>query len=399
MQKIHSPADILAIAIRSREHFCFRERIILKKILFFLLLAAFTLISGLYVERYVDLSPEMLNGEFTADGSGTTGWQVRGDSNRVRINGKHITLGGDTQLNSVAILQRFNLFSGSRLLRLSGDISSEISPHHSAKGAVGLWSVGQYRASDSRRMASHVAGQLKGETPMQHYSVVFTPLKEESFLKVVLKLYHGAGVLHARDLSLKEVEQVWWYRTLQFFCLGLWGLFFITFIFPSYWGSNKGLGRVGLILAILMIVIIAGTSFPGSMKNTIDSGINRNLYRVERMCNRIITKVGFEWRLPVAAIRRGLPTKSTAAHFILFTSLAFGMVVALPNRSLPWAGVDILLLAAGSELIQFYVDGRTPYWGDFGVDLCGVASGFLVACGFILIRRGSRRRKSQAIEI
>jgi VanZ family protein len=64
-----------------------------------------------------------------------------------------------------------------------------------------------------------------------------------------------------------------------------------------------------------------------------------------------------------------------STHVLLFFFVGVALVIALPRRpplaALAQAMACVVLLAAVSELVQFFVPGRTPLWSDFRDDLLG----------------------------
>lgn len=69
-------------------------------------------------------------------------------------------------------------------------------------------------------------------------------------------------------------------------------------------------------------------------------------------------------------------------HMLMFLFVGAAMVLALPRRPwLPragWAMAGVLVAALASELVQFWVPGRTPLVSDVRDDLLGGSVGVLL---------------------
>ncbi len=66
-------------------------------------------------------------------------------------------------------------------------------------------------------------------------------------------------------------------------------------------------------------------------------------------------------------------------HVVLFGGIAFLAACLWPRVAWWRIGFLFLLLAVATELVQFWVPGRTPLVGDAWDDLVGVACGLVVA--------------------
>lgn len=85
---------------------------------------------------------------------------------------------------------------------------------------------------------------------------------------------------------------------------------------------------------------------------------------------------------------------ATLAHFLLFLPLGLGgalWIAPLPEprrrRALPFLLLVILFFAAGTELLQGPIDGRSPSLSDFVADAAGGATGLLSGSLLLRLRR------------
>lgn len=99
--------------------------------------------------------------------------------------------------------------------------------------------------------------------------------------------------------------------------------------------------------------------------------------------------------------RAGLPQLiATGGHFVLFALLGFAAAVRFatseagrgaPARTLAMIVLAIWVLAAGTELAQSRVPGRSPELADWVTDMAGAVAGLAVAgpvMRAVLRRRG-----------
>jgi len=66
-------------------------------------------------------------------------------------------------------------------------------------------------------------------------------------------------------------------------------------------------------------------------------------------------------------------------HFLLFASLAWLLVRAWPERDWRVVLLDLLLLAAASELLQLFAVGRSPLFSDWLIDAGGIVLGLCLS--------------------
>jgi len=92
-------------------------------------------------------------------------------------------------------------------------------------------------------------------------------------------------------------------------------------------------------------------------------------------------------------IKRGIHTLpwdlSKVSHFCFFAAFGFILSLLLNQEPTILIMIHILLLAGGTEMAQFYIDGRTPLFLDFVIDSAGGFSG-------IILIRLSGIKKSEA---
>jgi hypothetical protein len=103
------------------------------------------------------------------------------------------------------------------------------------------------------------------------------------------------------------------------------------------------------LLAFLVLVLMVGTQMPGAWRDAVQNA----------------TLPG--WGL------------SSAAHFVLFASMAWLARVPPLNETIARIGLGGLALALLTEGLQFFAIDRHPNLSDVGIDMSGVVVGLFVA--------------------
>ena len=126
--------------------------------------------------------------------------------------------------------------------------------------------------------------------------------------------------------------------------------------------------RKKLLLHFLLIsffaAIIIGVSIPGDIKTFIFENIDIQIDNANPLFSPISV---LPWDL------------SKVGHFVFF--LGFGLVLRLTaSDANTWKVLTIIvMMACGTELVQIYIDGRTPRVSDVLIDTMGGALGIFIA--------------------
>ena len=97
------------------------------------------------------------------------------------------------------------------------------------------------------------------------------------------------------------------------------------------------------------------------------------------------------WALPL--LSRGmnwlefLPVSLDMDHVVFFTGITFAARLLLPHLRWWWLLLGVTLLGAGTEVIQFWVPGRTPKLLDARDDVLGGAIGLMLGGAFLWLTR------------
>lgn len=319
------------------------------KIILFCVLAGVTLACHTFVERYEQSGPEMLSDH----------WAVQGDqaARAGGVKGELVLVSTDPA-GSAGFRQEVLGFEPGAILKLSADMRCEnVQPGEKAWNRARLLLV-QNDGKKDRYDLPHQAAALSGTREWEHYQGLFTLGPNMEKIWVVAQLSRCTGSFSLGNIHLYPVTQVKFYTHVKNILLFLWGIYFIFLL-----GSCFVQGRQQIILQGMLVLafaaIIIGTTLPGEIKVQVSKQVEAKIHAATN-----------------AVADRSIPWDLTkVGHFCFFA--VFGMVLGLllNQESAGRVMVHILLLAGGTEVAQFFVDGRSPVFWDFVIDAVGGFSG------------------------
>ncbi|MBU1341546.1 MAG: VanZ family protein [Proteobacteria bacterium] len=323
----------------------------MKKIILFCLLAVVTVACHTYVDRYKKSGPEML----------TDNWKVYAPlNNKAEIKENSLFLVSLDENKSVKIQQEVEVFEQGSILQLSADMKSEnILPGKKPWNLARLLLV-QNDGQKDRWNFQHQVASLTGTREWDAYSQTFTIGLETKKIRVAAELGRCSGTFQLKNIRLYPVSQTLAYTWVKKSILALWGIFAVFLLGSCFLqGGRQLILQVMLVLAF--VAIIVGTTMPADMKLQVSNQIETQFHATSNVLEDQIP-----WDL------------SKVGHFCFFA--VFGLVLSLLLRQKPVLVVMIhlLLLAGGTELAQFFIDGRTPLFWDFGIDAAGGLLGIIL---------------------
>ncbi|MBA3011187.1 MAG: VanZ family protein, partial [Desulfobacula sp.] len=324
-----------------------------------LFLVVVTICAVLLIEQYVQSGPGMLK-----EGN----WQIQKPEKRVaRVDGDGLFLSSSDASKSVNIGQAVQSQGHSFVVQLSTDIRSlDVVPGVKPWDRARLVLL-QYEGKTARYDVSHVAATLEGTHEWEHYRKAFEIQPWASEFRVTVQLGRCTGSLEIKNIRLYPVVVSKVYTLAQRSVLGAWGIFFVFLL-----GSFLVKGRYGVqgVLIVCFAGILFGAMIPGDLKTEIYGRVIVQIQLLHGMAGpegeMIIGKIG---------------------HFCLFGILGLVLGVLMPGKSPAYIGANILMLAGGTELVQFFIDGRTPLFVDFLIDLSGGVAGLALVQVFMMGRR------------
>lgn len=234
----------------------------------------------------------------------------------------------------------------------------------------------QHDGKKDRWDRPHLVSTLIGTEAWGSYRSFFTVGSPTEKMRVIAQLGQCTGSFQLRNLHLVPVTQTPFYLWVKAGILSLWGVFSIFLLRACFLhGQKQRVLQVMLFLALVAIII--GTTLPGEMRNQVSNEVKSQIQATGEVFKKTtgeVFKQKVSWDL------------SKVGHFCFFA--VFGLILAfLMNRKfvLPVL-IHILLLAGGTEMAQFFVDGRTPLLRDFAIDAAGGLSSIIL---FTRMRTGT----------
>jgi hypothetical protein len=255
----------------------------------------------------------------------------------------------------------------SNLFRLSADLQTEnvISGGNSWEKAKLVLSSRD--AEEGRLPGLHQAAALVGDNPWRPYAKVFTVSPQAAELRVELQLARASGTLRARNLSLQAVEIKPIYSYARYALFLLWGLFMLWLLIPVVTVKSRYLFQAGLF--VVLVVTLGGILLPGDLKQQV-----MVLFKgwQHTLLDLLPSLVAAEAIVGIELLPRFDVTK--VAHFLLFALLAFVLAFSRTKRHTQLL-LDLLMLAAATELLQIFIPGRSALLTDWLIDSGGVLLG------------------------
>ena len=179
-------------------------------------------------------------------------------------------------------------------------------------------------------------------------------------------LLAGATLAHGAWRILPEKLAAW-------VLLPLW-LLYLIWLFVSPLRAAKSRVLPGILLAIVLV----GSLTPNTFRQKLVTETKKHTYTISR---KIITGQDNAKKPPMRprawnrAAARIIYKINKFGHFVLFALLAIALLRAVPAQRRRQIPLDLTLTAGGTEMMQFFVPGRTPLLRDFYLDCAGIALG------------------------
>ena len=189
----------------------------------------------------------------------------------------------------------------------------------------------------------------------QHVDAVVPVQPDVVQVQLMARLLKVSGAMTVSDLRLGWLVERPWVPVAMLVLWVLWLLAFGDLIVRWLLGA-----RYRLALILVFGLVLAAILMPGSWRDALETWV-----------------AGL---LPVQPGGLGGLGLSDFVHFGMFLLLGLALALARPDVSPGWLLVDLVLLAAATEVVQLLVLERQAGWSDFAVDSLGAALGVLVIC-------------------
>lgn len=367
----------------------FRTKTIVSlKTVFFFLLTLLTLWGAAVIPQYLDTGPQLLsNADFS---SGLEQWQSRKTAaDTISVDNGVLALHSADVKTNVALYQTIGKDFGGKKLRLKASLRSRgvlagDQPWNKAR-LVLL----QYFEDKAQYSLPHIVVALDGSNKWQEVSAVFSIAPDCTGFQVAAEMSRCSGDFFLKNLSLFQVEENPQYKYAQWPIRSAWVLF-AFFLFIPYL-KNQTVMAPKILLLLTVIVILIGTTMPAALKTDLKERIDLT---VTTQTNKIVavTQAVSEHNTTQTHWLESQVEKvniTKVAHFILFAFLVFVLRRSNPSRPVSGLIVDVFMLAAATELSQFFVENRSPLFRDLLLDMAGGGTGWIAAKPFLAITTDS----------
>ena len=317
-------------------------------IFLFFFLAILTLASLILIERYEQAGPDLLTHHWVDKGQGNS---------KIDIKEGELSLFSNNSQIGASVYQSLPIIKHGTVLFFSAEVKCDnVLPGRDPWNLARVLLV-QNNGQEDRWDLLHAVAMLTGTHEWQSYHNYFYITHETKTARIITELNQSTGSLYVRNLKLYPVNETKTYLWIKNAILFSWGTFFVLLIGSCLFAEKKS-ATLRILLASAFISIVIGTSLPGYIKDSV-------LYKIEAQ---------IDFLNPV--FRDIVPWDLTKVwHTCIFFLL--GLVLCLMMRRVPFAHIVavILMMAASTEIVQLYIDGRTPLISDFFIDAAGGFSG------------------------
>jgi VanZ family protein len=332
-------------------------------------------------DRYEPSGPELLTDPgFSRD---FTYWERSGRGTAQVTAEGVLRLQVDTAGAGVAVRQYLPDPGRYRLLRLSGTLKAQnIHPGSQfwQKGQLALVSL-----DGNQRMlpVPHLVVDLAGTQSWRTYQTVFRIPDRAAAVRVVVQLIGATGTLAAKNLSLYEVREKGGFAPYRKLGIGLWVIGLLWWGLP--WFSQLRLNWPQLAVCLTGFGITVGTLLPLNLKMQLELATSRTLAGLVPW-----------WKPVIDQTLKAEMVFSKLGHILFFALLAVSVRWAYPGTKRLAVVLQLLILAAVSEVLQFFVEGRVPAVADVGLDGAGALLGMGLFEVLRLARQALERRVKPA---
>ena len=318
------------------------------RIVCFVVLAVCTLCCHRFIDQYETIGADLL----------TNDWQIIGNGKQsVRVLDDGFCLVSISAEKSVSIKQELKTFKPGSKLKLSSFIRFDDVVQGAKSWNRARLLLLQNDGIKDRWDLCHSVASLKGSGDWGCYEAVFPIAAFAKKVTVVAQLSRCSGSFELKDIQLIPVKQTWAYTWAARCLLGAWGCFAVIFLWNCL-SAVRFQNGLKIIAVGLFILILIGTCMPIEIKKdvsqTIVTYVNQAAHSMEAYLPRDYSKIG---------------------HFLLFSLLGITMAGLTGHFSFGAVFLNILMVASGTELAQFFIEGRSPLIKDFLLDACGGSIG------------------------
>lgn len=321
-------------------------------LLFFVLLAVVTLLTHFFVERFQPTGNKLL----------TAQWQTKiSDGSQVDIDQEHIRIFSDNPHDTASAFQFLQPTPHNQLVSFSAEIRSDDIIRGEKPWHTGMVSITQKIGNKKDQFLSISTTSLTGTNEWKKYQDYFH-IPAKAVILFSIELYKASGSFEARNIQLYPVEDTQAYLWSKNIILLLWIIFFILLTGSCYFAEQKSI-FLQFLLIVFFVLIVIGTGMQGDLKESIFHTVYSGFSKINPTYDLVN-------RLPLDLSKVG--------HFVFFFGLGCVLQLMIHRKKILEIFTVILMLACGTELIQIYIDGRTPHISDVVIDFVGGTLGIIL---------------------
>ncbi len=347
-----------------------------KKLAVFSVLALISILFANVFEPYRVVGPELLvNHDFRQE---LSGWEQSGPTGLVKYEHPqtvHI-LSNRPEL-FIGLSQKIENPERFKYLSLSGEVRTE----NVTSGNKG-WNKARLIMSSHDQHgrwlpAPHHVILLTGTNSWHPYGNVFEVHKDASEVRVTAQLPKATGSLWVKNMSVRQaVPRV----SAKFFLISgiaIWSIFLLSLLLPYFRRARNGILQIAVCTVV--VSLLAGTLLPSDINTQLRKESVNILHNVKHYSLQETQPGSVQQRLKHDLPVRKILRIQKIGHFSLFVLLSLLLAVAYPKVSKWQLLIDVTILAAATELMQIFIESRTPLLDDLLLD----SSGALLGLGII----------------
>ncbi|WP_297324330.1 VanZ family protein [Nitrosomonas sp.] len=317
----------------------------------FILLVVATFACQIWVDRYQQVGPELLTGNWSA--------KVSGDD-RIDVVDNELTLFSSDPRTGASVHQYLPPIEQGAVLMFSAEVKCDNVVPGKKPWSLARLILVQNDGEEDRWDLPLIVTSLTGTHDWKSYHNFFYMTPETQSVRVIAELNQSTGSLQVRNMQLYPVSETQAYLWIRNIILISWGAFFLLLVGSCLFADKRStLARI--LLASAFISIVIGTSLPGYMKDSVSHQVETQIDAESPAFKTIIP-----WDL------------SKVWHVCFFFLLGLILGLMLKKQPVVQITVVILMMAGGTEIVQLYIDGRTPLVTDFFIDSAGGMVGILL---------------------
>jgi len=356
------------------------------KVVLFSLLALSTVLFIARYEPYQNVGPELLAAP--ALSGPWAQWQGQGPAGSIAIAGGEARLRLEDGAASARLTRAIDDPARFALLRFAGALRTEDVVGGEKEWEKARLVLSSLDAAGRSLPVDHHLVRLTGSRPWKEYAKVFRVSRETRKMVATVQLLHSTGTVWVKDLSLRPVAEKPVFAACRAVAFFLWGAFLLWLLAPYAAGARNLLLRGAVVLAVA--AILAGTLMPADMKFSFLDDLSVTTQQVQVHKESAPRPPAAPSDAPELwqSLFKTRHVTSKLGHFAFFGVLAVALRLARPGQGKTSLFTDALMLAGATEMLQFFVEGRSPAVFDLLIDASGVLFG---AAALWLVRRGRRR--------